>query len=632
MDIDSLLQQIRIYDYHYYTLGEPLVTDAVYDALKKKLRDTAPDLCEYVGTPILNSQFSPVSLVPPMLSLANCMDYTELVEFMTKFPPDTSYLAETKMDGLALELSYIDGVLSHAATRGDGSTGEDVTANAMCVEGVLCTLPEPRTLKIRGEVVLPKARLSAINEERLTKGLSPYSNCRNAAAGALRNSDPLQVRNRKLSFRAYTLIDTRQYATEEEEILELRRLGVSIVPSSLLVGPAEVESYIDTATSKRDLMDIDVDGIVFKINNKTIQAEQGSTTSAPRWARAYKFPAKEAVTRLISVTWQVGRTGVLTPVAELRPVSLCGVEIRRATLHNLSEIRSKGIQINDLVVIQRAGDVIPEVTGSLVDMRQSNTWPIVAPDRCPDCGGKLHHTEKAITCVSDSCVTQKLRKLIFFFSKSGIDADGLGKAGVQAIFESGLAVCATDFFTLTAEQLVGLHLIGPKKAELIVSSIYSAANKCNDIKLLTAMGISLVGKDTSKILLSRFERIEDVLSATEDELMAVDGIGAMTAASIVREASWARPMLDQLRLYIKPNNPIATDTTDQSLAGKTFVITGTFDRPRPELKKYIEQRGGRVVSQVSPSTQFALVGESPGKSKMAKIAEYNIGIIGLDDI
>ena len=648
--IAYLKRLINLYNFEYYVLNEPSVDDSVYDELFRELREleqahpeliTSDSPTQRVGSDLEESRFNKITRALPMLSIANIFSEDELDDFIK----NTKYYAgpkgvclEPKYDGSAVELLYYDGVLERGSTRGDGSIGLDITPNVMAIKDIPKILPSDSPLssgiiEIRGEVVMFKSTLARLNKDRDKK----FANCRNAAAGSLKQIDPTVTKDRDLHFIPYGFgrgVD--KIVTTQYDFLRIAgEAGFHTSPLVKIVPHSKegILSVYDDILRTRDALDYDIDGVVIKVNDLFQASVMGATARHPKSAVAYKFPSDAARTILKSVTIQVGRTGVLTPVAELEPVNIHDVTVSRATLHNWSEIRRKDINIGDTVIVKRAGDVIPAIVGSIPPDDINKRIPIDEPDECPVCMGSVIKQDKSIVCVSPNCGSKIRRTLYHFVHRDAFNIDGIGPRLIDLLVESNLVKDPSDLLYLSEEDLCKLPKVGVKKASNIMSSISKACEECNEVRFLFSLGIRHLGKDVCVVLIRKYNSVEGLFNnADSDQLSSIYGIGSTIANSVVHAASdeRLRKTIQAIRSKIgPPRSQTHTPgvTSEKPLADLTFVISGTFSISRTELKDFIQHHGGRVVKAVSGNTDYLLVGSKPGKSKMTKAENLGISVI-----
>ena len=553
-----------------------------------------------------------------------------------------TFWAEPKMDGLAAEAVYEAGALVVGSTRGDGVEGEDITANMRMVRNLRGALlrkpgPAPEVLDVRGEVVMAVQDFAALNAAQERAGLKPFANPRNAAAGSIRQLDPNIVASRPLRFFAYGA-GRMQWArgggwtTQAGIMAGLSALGLATAPEARLCAtPEEVEAFFLDLQARRASLPFEIDGVVAKINNLALQELLGQTARAPRWALALKFPPEQAVTRLTNIAIQVGRTGVLTPVAELEPVRVAGVEVSSATLHNASHIRAKDIRVGDLVVLQRAGDVIPQVVEPVLAERDGSERVFAFPEACPECGSAVVVEDKFIYCPNHACPARVVLGIVHFVSKAGLAMDGVGEKWVEKLVQAGLLTSPADLFSLTEGQLQGFERMGEKSAENFVRSVREGGQNATLARFISALGIEQVGEQTAKELAKRFADMDELARADEDELKKIKDVGPKVAASI--RAFFAnqgnQAMLARFReLGIWPRARALARAENLPFAGRTFFFTGGWpDLPRPKAQALVEQLGGAWTGTVSRKVDVVVTGEKPTEHKLAKARELGLRIV-----
>ena len=646
---EELVKQIEKWSYEYYTLDAPTVTDNEYDSAYKQMLDLEekyPELVtktspsQRVGGKVLDG-FTKVTRTKQMASLADVFSYNELYDWFTgieqKTKPGIEMVAEMKIDGLSIELIYDNGVLQYAATRGDGFVGEDVTENVLTIKSIPTRIPEKGHVEVRGEVYMPKESLKAINDERIAAGLQPFANCRNAAAGTLRNLDTSVSKKRKLNAWLYYLWNAKDFGITKhyDALLKLKEWGFKTNPEAKIVTLKTIKEYVDLYTEKRNSLDYDIDGIVLKVNDFSWYSGLGGTAKVPHWAIAYKFPPEMVITKLNSITYQVGRTGKITPVAELNPVLVSGSMVKRATLHNEDFIKEKDIRIGDYVTIKKAGDVIPAVDSVVTSRRTGNEQKFTMIQKCPVCGSPLVKIDAHHFCLNETCKARDLNKLIHFCSKEAMDIDGLGDKTVEVLYNEGYIVDIPSIMLLpqlsemNLTNLKKLDGFGDKSFDRIKQGVIKA--KSNSVeKLICGLGIKEVGLVMATTLAKTFKSLNALRYISEAKLKNIPGIGDVAAKTI---SEWFNSednidILDELEFagvnfqYI-PNN---YQNTTNKLLGKSFVITGTLSHPRSYFEDLIKSNGGTVSSSVSSKTSYLLVGDEPG-SKLDKAKKLNINIL-----
>ncbi|TMD58228.1 MAG: NAD-dependent DNA ligase LigA [Chloroflexi bacterium] len=662
-EAERLRRALNEHDYRYYVLDEPTISDPEYDKLRRQLEELEaehPDLItpdsptQRVGAPP-STRFAPVRHRAPMLSLSNAFSEEELRAFDQRVRKavagDVAYNCELKIDGLAVNLAYEDGVFVSGATRGDGFTGEDVTTNLRTLRSIPMRLrePVPGRIDVRGEVYFPRAAFARLNEERQRQGEALYANPRNTAAGSVRQLDPKMTASRGLAMWCYSAADVP--ATTQHQLLErLSQLGlrVNLATTQLCHTVDEVLAYLETWREKRKDLEYETDGVVVKVDRVDQQERLGFVSRSPRWALAYKFPAEQAMTKIEDVKFYVGRMGTLTPVAWLTPVFVSGTTVQRATLHNMDEIARLGVRIGDSVVIRRAGDVIPEVVSVVQDARTGGEREVTAPERCPVCNTTTEHGvgEVAYRCPNPNCPAQRAESLLHFVSRGAMDIEGAGPALIEQLRERGLANNPADIFKLKREDLEQLERFAEKSAQNLYERIQAAKRRPLE-RILYALGIRHVGGttayDLARWLGDRLERkgtLADVWrvfrESTADDLTAVEGIGPVVARSL--HAYFHDPaqqsFLDTLaspEVGIELEYPAPRPQSGTPFAGKTIVFTGTLQRrSREDAEALVVQLGGKTSGSVSRRTDMVVAGESAG-SKLTKARDLGVRIIDEDE-
>lgn len=652
--IEELRTQINHHNYLYYVLDRPEIPDAEYDRLLRELQELESRHPELI-TPDSPTQrvgaepakeFAPVRHEIPMLSLANAFDEQEMEGFdrraRERLGVDAiTYTAEPKLDGLAVSLLYEDGVLVRAATRGDGTTGEDVTRNVRTIDSVPLRLVgrgHPRRLEVRGEVYISREGFRRLNEAQAARGEKTFVNPRNAAAGSLRQLDPRITAQRPLEIYCYGVGVVEGGAlpdTQYEVLQSIRRWGLRVSPHVQRVQGLEgCLDYYRRMQEQRDQLGYDIDGVVFKVDRLVDQERLGAVSRAPRWAIAYKFPAEEEMTTLVDVEWQVGRTGALTPVARLEPVYVGGVTVTSATLHNQDEIDRKDVRIGDTVIVRRAGDVIPEVVSVVTSKRPKGARKPHYPKRCPVCHSDVVRMEgEAVARCSGGlfCPAQRKQALIHFASRRAMDIDGLGDKLVDQLVERGMVHSPADIYKLRAEELASLERVGPKLAANLVDAI-EASKETTLPRFLFALGIREVGEATAQALASHFGDLDALMAADEEALQEVPDVGPVVAGHVAAffRQRHNREVIDRLRRAGVHWPQVARRSTDSPVAGKTFVLTGTLSSmTRDEAKDRLQALGAKVSGSVSGKTDYVVVGENPG-SKYDKARELGVALLDED--
>lgn len=640
---DTLNENARL----YYTLDRSTMSDYEYDHLYRRLQDlerehpeeiTPDSPTQRVGDAVRND-FAEVLHPVPLESLEDVFDGNEVQDFLAKVLetlPQAEYSVEPKVDGLSVALEYRDGVFYQGATRGDGRKGEDVTGNLRTIRSIPMLLPEklPRLI-VRGEVYMARSVFEEINEELELEGKPLLANPRNAAAGSLRQKDPKMCAKRRLDIAVFNLqlAERRAFTTHAETLAYLKAQGFPTIPHATLSNGEDILREIDRLGDTRMEFPFDIDGAVVKLNNLSDRDILGSTAKCPKWAVAYKYPPEQKPSRVVDIVVQVGRTGVLTPKAVLEPVRLAGTTVTNATLHNQDYIREKDIRIGDTVIVQKAGEIIPEIVSVEREKRPDDAAEFVFPQTCPVCGAPVLRDPDgaAIRCTGAECPAQLLRNLIHFAARDAMDIDGVGPAVLQQLIEAKLVANPADLYDLTAEQLKKLDRMGAKSAQNAVEAI--AKSKENDLwRLIYALGIRQVGEKAAKVLAAHFGSMDALRRATEEELTQIDDVGAVTADYITRwmQSEQAADLLERLK-NAGLNMESRRTLVDSRFAGMTFVLTGALTRfTREEAGEMIEQRGGKAASSVSKKTTYVVAGENAG-SKLKKAQELNIPVLSEEE-
>ena len=642
-EMKQLRETLNAHGYRYYVLDDPQISDYEYDHMLRRLEDlerehpeeiTPDSPTQRVGGPTL-SEFAPVEHPVPLESLQDVFNGGEVEEFLERVAgtfPDAEYSVEPKVDGLSVALEYRDGVFVRGATRGDGRVGEDVTENLRTIRSIPMTLPEklPRLI-VRGEVYMARSVFEEINARRELEGKPLMANPRNAAAGSLRQLDPKVAAQRRLDIAVFNLqlAEGRTFTSHTEPLDYLKDQHFKVISGRRLRRLPEILEEIERLNDTRMERPFDMDGAVIKLNSLADREVLGSTAKCPKWAIAYKYPPEKKPAKVLDIVVQVGRTGVLTPKAVLSPVRLAGTTVTNATLHNQDYITQKDIRIGDTVIVQKAGEIIPEVVEVVPGERPETAQPYFLPDTCPVCGAPVTRDPDgaAVRCTGAECPAQLLRNLTHFASRNAMDIDGLGPAVMNQLIESGLVKTAADLYGLRAEEIAQLDRMGAKSAQNAVEAI--AKSRENDLwRLLFALGIRQVGEKAAKVLAARFGSFDALANASEEELTAIDDVGPITARYLREwlESPQSKDLIARLKVA-GVNMESRTKPVDSRFAGQTFVLTGALTRfTRDEAAEMIEQRGGKAAGSVSKKTTCVVAGENAG-SKLKKAQELQIPVL-----
>ncbi|HDR8244111.1 DNA ligase (NAD(+)) LigA [Bacillus thuringiensis] len=648
--IEELRDLLNTFNYQYHVLDNPSVSDAEYDRNMQELIKLEAENPEFmsedspsvrVGGTILDI-FEKVTHKSPMLSLGNAFNEGDLRDFDRRVrqgidDANVRYICELKIDGLAVSLHYEKGRFIQGATRGDGVTGEDITQNLKTIKAIPLRLNEEVTLEARGEAYMPKRSFVKLNEEKEQNGEDVFANPRNAAAGSIRQLDPKIAAKRNLSMFVYGLanVEEKTIPSHSESLDFLGELGFKTNPNRRTCEIIEeVIAYVEEWQEKRPHLDYEIDGIVIKVDDVALQESLGTTAKSPRWAIAYKFPAEEVVTRLTGIELSVGRTGVVTPTAELEPVRVAGTIVRRASLHNEDLIREKDIRIGDYVVVKKAGDIIPEVVNVIFDKRTGEEEEYRMPTHCPACESELVRLEEevALRCINPTCPAQIREGLIHFVSRNAMNIDGLGERVITQLFDADYIRTFADLYALTKEQLLQLERFGEKSATNLIQAIENSKENSLE-RLLFGLGIRHVGAKAARTFAEHFETMDELVKATEEELKAINEIGEKMAQSVVTyfDNEDVLELLQQFKEYgvnmtYKGIKIADLQNVESYFAGKTVVLTGKLEvMGRSEAKKKIEALGGKVTGSVSKSTDLVVAGESAG-SKLAQAEKHNVEV------
>jgi DNA ligase (NAD+) len=655
-EIEDLREKLRHHEYRYYVADDPEISDAAYDRLMGKLKDLETGHPELItpdsptvrvgGAP--REGFQTMQHARPMLSLDNAFSYEALGEFDRRVRESSGrdkieYIAEHKFDGLSISLQYAGGVLARAVTRGDGRTGEDVTPNVKTIRSVplrvdpaaLKKAKLPLNFEVRGEIVMPRKAFAELNRQQELSGGKIFANPRNAAAGGVRVLDSSITASRRLEFFAYyLLVDGKSPFTKLSESLKALK-DLRFRASSdwkLCDGIAEVLKYCDSWEDKREKLPYEIDGVVVKVNSIPIQNELGYTAKAPRWAIAYKYPARQETTVVNDIQVNVGRTGTLTPVAFLEPVQVGGVTVSRSTLHNMDEIERLGVQIGDTVLVERAGEVIPHVLKVVKEAKDRH--PFRMPEKCPECGSAIHKAADMVAyrCVNAACPAKRRESLLHFAGRHAMNIDGMGEKIVDQLIEQNLVRDVADLYLLKLDKLIALERFAEKSAQNLLDEI-EASKKNSLARLIYALGISFVGERTGELLAGHFSSLEELAGATQEQLEEVSEVGPKVGAAIVE--FFSEPANMQLIRKLRKAGVHPTmekrEIKSDKFAGKSFVFTGGLaNRSREEAAEIVKQHGGTISGSVSKKTSYVVVGADPG-SKHDKAKSLGVPILAEKD-
>lgn len=647
--IEELRRELRYHADLYYRKDAPEISDYEYDALFRELETleaaypqfvTGDSPTRRVGGAVLE-KFEKVTHAVPMGSLTDVFSYDELDQYLDRIEaelPGAYYSVEPKIDGLSVALTYEGGKLIRGATRGNGLVGEDVTGNIRTIRSIPLTLPEPLTLTVRGEVYMPRTVFAELNAIQESEGLPLFANPRNAAAGSLRQLDPKIAASRRLDIMVFNLqsgdlyTDGRTVETHTETLDRLEALGFHVLPHrKRLTGKDAINEHVRALGEMRDALSFDMDGAVIKLDRFDHRREIGEGTGRPKWAVAFKYPPEEKETTLRDITIQVGRTGVLTPAAELDPVHLAGTTVSRATLHNIDFITEKDIRIGDRVIVRKAGEIIPEIVRRAGDGHAAGSEPYRMPAACPACGAPVVRDAggdgAAVRCVNPACPAQKMRGIIHYASKGCMDIDGLGPQVIAALLTAGLITDVADLYTLTADKIATLDRMGEKSAANLIAAINASRERGLE-RLLCALGIRQVGEVAAAAIARKFGTLENVRAASFEDFAGVSDIGDITAENLIE--FFANPennaRIDRLVAAGVRTDAVRTVTRD-TLRGNTFVLTGTLPHmTRQEASEKIEAAGGKISSSVSKKTSYVVAGEEAG-SKLTRAQELGVPIL-----
>ena len=648
-EIFKLVALLNKYSYDYYVEDNPQISDTEYDTLYKQLEKLEQEYPEFildnsptqrVGDRVLD-EFEKVIHKVPMLSLSNTFSIEDLRDFdsrISKLSSDNSieYICELKIDGLAISINYENGKLVSAATRGDGTAGENVTENIKTIFSIPKTLKTKKSFEVRGEVYLPKKSFELLNKEREENNEVLFANPRNAAAGSLRQLDSKITAKRRLSAFIYSVVGDENINSQKMALTVAADLGLPVNPNFKLCKTIdEVVDYIMYWEEHKQDLPYEIDGIVIKVNSYSLQEEIGSTQKSPRWATAYKFPEEELATKLLDIELSVGRTGIITPVAVLNPINISGSTVSKASLHNKDIIDELDIHIGDMVVVKKAGEIIPKVVRVVEELRLANSEKYIMPNICPSCKSKTFTKEgdPFTRCLNPDCPEQNIRKIIHFASREALNIEGLGDKVVATLYEKGIIKHTIDLFSLDRNKLVELERMGDKSVDNLLNAIENSKQSSLD-KVIFALGILNVGKKAGKILAEYYKNLTNFSKATVDELLELPDIGLITAESIVDYLSNdnnLRFINELIEIGMNPQYEIQNKNTDNIFSGKTIVLTGKLvELTRNEAKEYLERFGAKVTGSVTSKTDYVIAGEKAG-SKLAKAEQLGIQVLSEDE-
>ena len=648
-EISKLVSLLNKYSYDYYVEDNPQISDTEYDTLYKQLEKLEENHPEYilensptqrVGDRVLD-EFEKITHKIPMLSLSNTFSTEDLRDFdarVSKLVPghNVEYICELKIDGLAISIKYEDGRLVSAATRGDGSVGEDVTENIKTIFSIPKVLKDNKTFEVRGEVYLPRKSFELLNSERESNNEVLFANPRNAAAGSLRQLDSKITAKRRLSAFIYSIVGDDSIVSQENALNTAKEYNLPVNPNfKLCKNIDEVIEYINYWTDHKKDLPYDIDGIVIKVNSYDTQEEVGYTQKSPRWATAYKFPEEELATKLLDVELSVGRTGIITPVAILDPIVISGSTVSKASLHNKDIIDELDIHIGDMVVVKKAGEIIPKVVRVVKELRSTDSDKYIMPEICPSCGQQTFTKENNpfTRCKNPDCPDQNIRRIIHFASRDALNIEGLGDKVVTTLYEKGIIAHTIDLFSLEREKLISLDRMGEKSVDNLLNAIENSKQNSLD-KVIFALGILNVGKKAGKILAEKYLNLTNLMNATLDELVNLDDVGQITAESILdylSDENNIKFINDLIKVGMNPQYEVQEVNTDNIFAGKTVVLTGKLvELTRNEAKEYLEKYGAKVTGSVTSKTDLVIAGEKAG-SKLAKAEQLGIKVINEEE-
>lgn len=654
--IDALIEQLNAHNHAYYVLNNPLISDYDFDILLKELEDLEKQYPEYaydyspskrVGGDI-TKKFATVKHRYPMLSLSNTYSREELIDWENRLMKlsdgKLEYVCELKYDGVAIGIQYEDGVLKQAVTRGDGTQGEEVTVNVKTIRTIPLKLKGnyPNDFEIRGEIFFPLAAFESLNKEREEIGEALFANPRNTASGTLKMQDSSVVAERGLDCFLYGVYGpSLNFESHFQAVESAKEWGFKVPPiEQNYIRKVDsidgIMEFVDFWEQNRKNLPFEIDGVVIKVNNYNQQEEMGYTAKSPRWAIAYKFKTERVETRLLSVDYQVGRTGAITPVANLEPVSLGGTTVKRASLHNADQIEKLDLHLNDKVQVEKGGEIIPKIVGVNLNERLSNANPIIFISNCPECNSQLNRNEGEAQhfCPNDlACPPQMKGKIEHFISRKAMNIDGLGAETVQALFDQGFIKTSADLYTVTFDQIVNLERMGEKSANNLLAGL-DASRQIPFERVLFALGIRFVGETVAKKLAKSFKNIDNLIQATFDQLINVDEIGEKIAISVQQYFQEERNQdeINRLKSFGLQFEIEEAENTSDKFEGAIFVVSGVFNAfSRDELKQLIETNGGKNASSISKKTTYVVAGENMGPSKLQKATDLGVKIISEDE-
>ncbi|MCQ2228547.1 MAG: NAD-dependent DNA ligase LigA [Bacteroidales bacterium] len=652
--IKDLREFLDKQNYNYYVLNAPIISDQEFDFKMHELLELEsrhPELfdpnspTQRVGSDI-NMEFVQVRHERPMLSLGNTYSKEEISDFYQRIAKAVDgrpfdIMCELKFDGTSISLVYEGGKLVRAATRGNGTIGDDVTRNVKTIKSIPLSLQGdyPAQVEMRGEIIMPRAGFEALNQQRIDIGEAPFANPRNAAAGSLKLQNSSQAAQRPLDcFLYYTLTDEREYQLHSESLEDAKKWGFKISPHCRLCHSLnEINEFVDEWDKKRETLPYDIDGIVFKVNDLQMQYELGFTAKNPRWAISYKFKAEQAHSKLLEVTYQVGRTGTINPVANMEPMSLAGTIVRRATLHNADIMQQLDLHEGDTVIVEKGGEIIPKIVGVDLDLRQANAQAITFPTTCPVCGSPLvrEQGEAAYYCPNQSsCQPQKVGKLIHFVARKAMNIDSIGEETAELLYDKGLVKDVSEFYKLTFGDILQLDGFKETAAQNIIKGIEDSKNVPFE-RVLFAIGIRFVGEVVAKKIALAFGNIDNLMNATKEQLLSTDEVGEKIADSVLSYFADPnnREMVEKLKQHGLQTEIKEKELASETFVGKSFVISGTFTNySRDELKALIESHGGKMLSGVSAKTDYLVAGENMGPAKLEKATKLNVNIISEEQL